>query len=583
MDRRGFFDQTLLAPIAGLMGRPRKPSGRHERPARAIPAWLASTGLTPARAEEFEARSLPYPASRRALTASLTPLPDSQLGTDRAAHLYRRAGFGGTGAEIAAARLLSAPAAVDALLSNFLLDQAHRPPLPANAGAWLTVPPYLGDDQAIQEAQNLVYVRAWFQMQIHWIRRMSDPTTILRERMLLFWMNHFVIAADKVYFPQMIFRYMDYFRGVAWGNFKQMVKDVTIAPAMLSYLDGADSQADDPNENYARELMELFTLGVTDKNGTASYTEQDIKEIAKTLTGWTIDYEAPAPLPLVAAYHEYNHNNTLKSPFGATPANYGLKSGNPALPDVIDLLFQQRGNQIAWFICEKLYRYFVYQRTDGAVERAVIDDLAVTLQASNWELRPVLSALLSSTHFHDPANVGVQIKSPAEYLVGLVRGMELPLDESIGGTLDYICYYQGMDLLFPPNVKGWIGYRRWLSTTTLPLRDTVVATNLAVGGQVGDTFDDDQGNHFEPLLLTDAALILWAKKLPAYHGGFISFANQMIGALCANPPSQRVIDNILAKVTDHTYEWPTLPDADRVSTLRTVLNEILLLAEYQLA
>ncbi len=580
MDRRGFLNQTLLLPIAGLMGRP---GASHSRPEARYPDWLTGTGLKPARFEDFESRSIPYPASRRALTTSLTPLPDAQLGAVRAAHLYRRAGFGGNSAEIAAAAALSATAALDALLDNALLDAAHRPPLPANAAAWLTVPPYLGDDPAIQKTQNDLYVRAWFQMQVHWIRRMADPSVMMREKLVLFWMNHFVIAADKVYFPQMIFRYLDYFRGSAWGNFKQMVKDVTIAPAMLSYLDGADSQADSPNENYARELMELFTLGVTDKNGVANYTEQDIKEIAKALTGWTINYEAPAPLPLPAAYADANHNSTLKSPFGATPANYGLKSGNPALPDVIDLLFQQRGSQIAWFICEELYRHFVYQRTDGAAERAVIDDLAALLQGSNWELRPVLRALLSSTHFHDPANLGVQVKSPAEYLVGLVRHLELPLDDFVGGTLDYVCSFEGMELLFPPNVKGWIGYRRWLSTTTLPLRDTVVATNLAVGGQVGDTFDDDQGNHFEPLLLGDAALIQWAKKLPSYHAGFYGFLVQMIGALCANLPSQRVVDNIQAKVTDHTYEWPTLADADRISTLRTLLNEILLLAEYQLA
>ncbi|MEO6940233.1 MAG: DUF1800 family protein, partial [Candidatus Kapaibacterium sp.] len=227
-------------------------------------------------------------------------------------HLYRRAGFGATLGEIARAKALTPSAVIDALLDDALTSGTNLPAPPAYSDTWLHVQPYLGGDYATLVKQQSDYAYADLAIRTWWQALASQPKTMLRERMVLMWSNHFVVEAQKVYYPQMLFNYLDYFRQHPWGNFKQMVKDITIMPAMLIYLDGIYSYGSRPNENYARELMELFTLGVTDKAGNPNYTEADIQEIAKALTGWTIDYPAAAPNVMPAKYDVTRHDSRLK-------------------------------------------------------------------------------------------------------------------------------------------------------------------------------------------------------------------------------------------------------------------------------
>lgn len=547
-------------------------------------AFCGTERFAPAAMDEPRAPAAPepYPATRRALTADLRPLATpGGLGAADARHLLRRAGFGPTTADVAEFTGLSPAAAVARLLDDALLAPVPPPP---RSEEWLDVPPYTGNDADRIQQMGRLYERARYDTSAHWITRAFDPAAALREKMTYFWMNHFVVVADKVFLPQLMYRYVDGFRRRPWGDFRRMTKDVTIAPAMLIYLDGKDNRVGSPNENYARELMELFTLGVTDRDGAPNYTEQDVQEMARALTGWTVFPQALGPELFPAVYFDADHDGGPKRLFGGAAANFGLAAGGGAVVDVIDYLFDTKGEAIAWFVCEKLYRFFVYSRTDGAAERSVIAELATLFRAADFELRPVLERLLSSAHFYDPANRGVLIKSPLEYLLGLMHALGVPLDrEGVAGSVYYLAWFEGQRLQYPPNVKGWLGHRRWLSTTTLALRDVVVATNLAIGGRVGDTVDDGNGNTLEPLLLSDDTLLAFARAIPAFDGEFDAFLDALLATLCANAPSARARANMVARLPANHYEWPGLPEREKIPSLRLLLNDILKLAEYQLS
>jgi uncharacterized protein (DUF1800 family) len=358
-------------------------------------------------------------------------------------HLFRRAGFGATYAEITAAKAMTPSAAIDALMDDALTTGNNLPAPPEHSADWLHVQPYLGSDYNTLVKQQVDYSYAVLAIRRQWISLMADPKTMMRERMTLFWLNHFVIEEQKVYYPQIIYNYVNYFRQHPWGNFKQMVKDVTISPAMLIYLDGQYSAGASPNENYARELMELFTLGVTDKFGSPNYTETDIQQVARALTGWTVNNSASAPNVLPAFYDVRRHDSTFKNPFGATKKDYGLAASGVVTDDVIDLLFDKKGPQLAWYVCSKLYQQFIYHDTTSKSAIDIIDGMATTLssQSNNWELKPVIAQLLKSEHFFDMANIGAEIKSPFDFLLGLLRSLDLTVDQYQGGTLYYYAYY----------------------------------------------------------------------------------------------------------------------------------------------
>lgn len=524
---------------------------------------------------------------RRVQSTSLDPwTPSSSEPWDvhHIHHLYRRAGFGATYGEIRNAQKMLPAAMVEALLSDSVIADNAIPAPPAHSELWLNKKPYFGSDLTLTQAQQNNYAYATLAMRRQWLTAMAQPATMLREKMTLFWMNHFVIEEQKVYFPQMIYHYLDYFRRHPWGNFKQMVKDVTISPAMLVYLDGASSGPQHPNENYARELMELFTLGVTDKNGNPHYTEDDIKEVAKALTGYTIDYTASEPNVLPATYLIALHNSTLKSPFGAPRKNYGLASSNVVQDDVIDLLFTMKGDDVAWYLCSKLYQYFVYHDISGADERAVIDQMAATLKANNWELKPVLSQLFKSQHFFDNGNIGAEIKSPMEFVVTMLRQFDIQMTDLQAGSLYYYAAALGQILLDPPNVKGWPGDRTWISTTTLPYRNVLIAGQLIANKQMAAYGSTGYGENNTAITLDDTALLAWAKQFDNYNDTLQTFVDEVLTYFCALHPSAKAVsEQILAALPPNAYEWASLSDQDRLTSIRRILLKTVNLAEYQLA
>lgn len=546
----------------------------------------AASGFAPAAKASHSQNSNNFNAltsrnrDRSKITSSLAPwAPSAQQpwDTHTIGHLYRRAGFGATVAEIYAAA--SSPnSAIEALLDNTLLTDPKMPPLPRYAAEkWYGKAPYLGNDYDKRLQQQAEYSYGNMEIRRQWGVIMSQPETMLREKMALFWMNHFAVESSKVYFPQLMHRYLDYFRHNAWGNFKQMVKDVTIQGAMLYYLDGYISRRTAPNENYARELQELFTLGVTDKDGNPNYSENDIRAIAKALTGYTIDFTSAAP-NVIATYYDVNqHDASLKTVYGVTKP-WGLGSAGIE-DDIIDHILTARADQTAWFICSKLYQYFVYHDISGPVERGIIDQMAATFKSSNWDVRAVLAELLKSEHFFDEANIGAAIKSPYEHVIGMARQFDLPLNELQSGSLYYYTIAGGQQLLDPPNVKGWPGYRSWISTTTLPLRNGI-GTLLVVNKSLPAVGADGYGNNHQPVNFTDAQVTAWAKQF-TYSATLEEFVDSLIRFLCAQPASQKTIDGyILAGLS---YDWTKLDDTGKAGAIRTIVNRILSLADYQLA
>jgi len=507
-------------------------------------------------------------------------------------HLYRRAGFGATLAEIADAQGKNYSDVIDALLNDAFLTQPTVPPLPSYSDdttappSWLHVPPYAYNNLLQQE---LDYLSATMKIRSHWTVQMNQPGTMLREKLTLFWMNHFVIEAKKVIWPQMSYNFLSYIRQHAWGNFKKMVSDITTLPAMLYYLDGVISVGSSPNENYARELQELFTMGVYYKNDVSkpNYTQADVEAIAAALTGWTIDYQAPSPNVLPAVYDVTLHNSSLVSIYDGVTRQYNLTASGASMDmDLFDHMFalDQRGNQIAWFICSELYQFFVYHDITSPDAQSVIDAMAALFIQSNWELKPVISALLKSAHFFEEANIGAEIKSPYEHLIGLLRTFDIQIDELEGGTLVYYSISGNQELLDPPNVKGWPGYHTWISTTTLPYREYIQSALLSPLGVIPSLGGSDgysSANLYKSIYLPD--ILTWAQQFTNYNGTFDDFVTEVATYLCAQLPSKNALDNFVKYGYPSGYEWASLKDADKITTLRVITGRIMSLADYQLS
>lgn len=279
-----------------------------------------------------------------------------------------------------------------------------------------------------------------------WLQRMRATPRPLEEKMALFWHGHFATSAQKVKPSEHNYGLNAVFRTHGTGNFKTLVTEVGQSRAMLRYLDNDRSTKRKPNENWARELMELFTLGQ------GQYTEEDIKESARAFTGWSTDGRD-------FRFNVKNHDTGTKTFLGRTGEFDGW--------DIIDILFEQEA--LSTFICGKLYAYFVAEEKDPAVVNA----MAATFRESNFELKPVLRQLFLSQAFYADNVRASQVKSPVQLVVNLTH--DLHLDTVPPTALAQATASLGQDILHPPNVKGWDGNQAWINANTLLLR-----YNLAV-------------------------------------------------------------------------------------------------------
>jgi len=271
-----------------------------------------------------------------------------------------------------------------------------------------------------------------------WINRLKNPKELLRERMTLFWANHFVCRENNTLFAQ---QFNNTLREHALGDFKSFTKAVSKEAAMIKYLNLKQNRKQSPNENFARELMELFTLGK------GNYTEQDIKESAKAFAGYNHDLSG------AFKFRKYAHDNDDKTFFD--------KTGNFNGDDIIDIITSKK--ECAHFICEKVYGYFVNTNINkNHIERMV------EVFYPKYNIEKLMRFVFMSDSFYDQENIGTKIKSPVDLIVGLNR--DVPINFNKQEHLFILQKMLGQVLLRPPNVAGWKGGTQWIDSNTILLR-----------------------------------------------------------------------------------------------------------------
>ncbi|HMP76133.1 MAG TPA: DUF1800 domain-containing protein [Kiritimatiellia bacterium] len=393
----------------------------------------------------------------------LTELPREDWSPTLAAHLVNRAGFGGTLDEILATAAMTPGEAVDRLVDFEAIPDVVEPPAFAAAdGADARPDPRATQGMTREERQEyqreerrtealrIIAARGW------WLARMRNTARPLQEKLTLFWHGHFATSFEKVRFAYPMYLQNTTFRAHAAGNFEALVVAVAQDPAMLIYLDNARSNPKQPNENFAREVMELFSLGE------GNYAEEDIKNAARAFCGWSLQQEAFRFMERPRL-----RDTGAKTIFGETGAFNG--------GDAVRLILKQPA--MAPFICAKLWSFFAYDDP----EPEVVNALAAVFVKHQLELKPVLRAMFRSRAFYSERARRTQIKSPAQWLAGTTRMLQatLPSDEACAGILATL----GQELFQPPNVKGWPGGYTWITADTL-LKRYNLAGFLVKGGRV---------------------------------------------------------------------------------------------------
>lgn len=439
-------------------------------------------------------------AAPRGMQSGLAPYNGS-WGKQQVTHLLKRTMFGATREHIDYLLGLSLDDAVDALLAippeaeppvnNYHFPDLENPIIDPN------IPP--GEVWVNDNYVDDVYVAygRYISLKTWWIRLMVEQPLGIFEKMTLFWCNHFGTQFGELFEGRFNYRHLSTLRQHALGNFKAMVHAVTIDPQMLIYLNGAYSQAGAPDENYARELQELFCLG---KGPDSQYTEEDVQEAARLLTGWTITDYNDITVQFLPFLHDTNDKH-FSAFYGNTSieGQTGMDGANE-LDQLLDMIFAN--TEVSKFICRKLYRFFVYHHIDEQTENDVIVPLAQVMRDNNYEITPVLRSLLKSEHFFDDRNRAAIIKSPIDYFIGLFREFGVPyisqdyLNETwvLGEYLNYQLFLFGQEPGDPINVAGYPAYyqspqfdKLWINTDTLPRRIQLTEAILYYGYYYTDT------------------------------------------------------------------------------------------------
>ncbi len=426
-----------------------------------------------------ELPEVPAPAEKITLLGGLTPYTGT-WGYAQAAHLLRRTGFGLKKAEMDTFLTLNMNSAVNKVLNT----PSTPPPPPINnynnpmytdpdvplGTTWTTQVLNLNELDA--EPYRIESWRGW------WYDLMMAPETTILERMTLFWHNHFATQTQVVFWGRSVYEYNRMLRSHALGNFKTLTKAVTKEGMMLFYLNGYLNTKGAPDENYARELQELFTVG---KDGGQQYTEEDVVAAARVLTGWKI-----SPSFDNSTYHapvDHDFENKQFSAFYNNTVIQGGLDGDAELDDLLDMIFDRP--EVAEFICRKIYRWFVYYDIDDTIEQNIIKPLAEIFRNGNYEIKPVMETLLKSEHFFEAAQTGCYIKTPVDQAIGALRSFNTAIPDSTPWDAFVMRYYlsiylQNMSMLpgDPPNVAGWQPfrqtpqfYRMWINGDTLRNRN----------------------------------------------------------------------------------------------------------------
>jgi uncharacterized protein (DUF1800 family) len=408
--------------------------------------------------------------SQPPISGSLAPIKAEKWTYEHARHLLWRAGFGASPGQIRTVKGWGPDKAVEHLLEydkvpfEAVSTEAFRSdimrPLNEEERGDIAKARRSGDEEAVarvraqrQEAERIDRQQVR-EMQQWWLKRMIETPRPLEEKMTLFWHGHFATSYRTIEDSYHMFQQNQLFRTHAVGNYGKLLYEIIRDPAMIAYLDNNDSRKGKPNENLARELMELFSLGV------GNYTEKDIKEGARALTGYTF-YDDEF------TFQKQNHDDGGKTILGRS----GKLDGDGFVSAILE------NPACSKYMAAKLYRYFVADLPTGRIAidkpaQSVIRELAATMVANKYNIKPVLKKLFLSEHFYEQALMNEQIKSPAELVVGGVRSLNTPVRDL--GVLVDAMNLMGQNILFPPSVKGWDGGRSWINTATLFIRQNIL-------------------------------------------------------------------------------------------------------------
>ncbi|HBX66968.1 MAG TPA: hypothetical protein DEG32_12745, partial [Balneolaceae bacterium] len=352
------------------------------------------------------------------------------------------------------------------------------------------------DDPQWFSGGNSGDVQDVYDIQFRWMDGMYNGG--LQERMMLFWSNHFAVSysnmnalpdkASNSYASHM-YKYWKLLHEFSFGNFREFVSTMSKNSAMLYYLNNYNNRDGQPNEDFARELMELFTLGPQDKDGNDNYSENDVAEVARAVTGWRVN-----DATLSGYFDDSRFDSSSKTIFGVA-SNYDLDS-------VIDLIFTQKEQEVAYFLCRKLYVFFVSAKPNDAI----ISSLADHCIAQDFDIAEVLKKLLSSAHFYEEQFYGSRIKSPTEIFISYLRELEITPTSQLKEYIRLRMQGLNEELLRPETVFGWDGYNppysdgtpghyAWLNTNLMPSRwDNL--TDIIYGY-------DNSGSSYNPIRLAE--------------------------------------------------------------------------------
>jgi uncharacterized protein (DUF1800 family) len=504
-------------------------------------------------------------------------------------HLLRRTMFGVPESQFLAAQTLGS---MDAVVTKLLACQdTSKVPIPTPFATWLSnYPDYtLTGIPAMNQTRLLATERQ--EIENWWFDQMVQENLSIRQKMTLMWTNHFVTGSATVQIPAYIYAYLMTCLANALGNFQKFAYAISIDPAMLVYLNGNENYVTKSksyvNENFARELMELFTLGINfPGTSTPNYTQIDIENSARALTGWrptTTD-------PFVGQFNNALHDTTNKTFLGQT--------GNWTLQDILNIIFEQpttasasllglptgfpQGYTSAYWACQRMYKEFVYY----VPNTSVVDAMARLMLTNNFEIAPVMQALLTSAHFYDqnavPSQsvIGAQIKSPAEYAGSLVREFGLtypafnPEDPPIKNTTNGLNTYtdpnpalsyitntilnnsQGQQLLNPPNVAGWPGGENWLSAGSFQARQN--DSNSILNKKTTITFNENTYAYQIPNVTNSTTA---GQLLPALEDVSLAFTLGPIESRTLDPnPSLTIANDLIAAIPTFAQDLSQYPE-----------------------
>jgi uncharacterized protein (DUF1800 family) len=486
---------------------------------------------------------------------SLNPL-NRDLSEDELLHLLRRCLFGVGHKEFAFFKGKSIHKCLDHLLTHSPIPppaieeyfpEGNDPKIPVGQ-TWVKAP---FENEEINYRRKIM-VRMW------WLGQLINRDYSLTEKIVLFWHNHFVTEMDIVHDSRYTYDYIALLRKHSLGNFKSLIREGTVCPAMLVYLGGNTNFKSAPNENFARELLELFTLG---KGYGVEYTENDVKAAARVLTGWKDD-----KMKIEGVFNPFEHSTEDKK-FSAFFDNQIIKGkqgldGAKEKDELVDMLFKKK--EVARFVCRNLYRWLVYAQVDDKIENEVITPLAEIFYKSNFELAPLLRTLLGSEHFFDKAFRGCIVKSPVDYLIGATQqiGVKIYLKSEKTYT-DLKChepwaqYYLSCEDLTqrigdPPTVAGWPAYYQapkyhqwWVDSTSLSLRKKIM-----------DALSTHEGSLFNGYNLSFDVLNFSKQFLePSKLDKFIQDSLYLLCAIAPPPTLVKHLKGLLVSGMETDYYW----------------------------